>query len=102
MISAAVQYWPSFLRATVWIATSWWLPLIASIICLMLWFFLSRREKRFAGVSFKDAIILPSERHDGTQILRHQGVADSRIKVRCGKDVEGCVVKDHRGIWYRA
>jgi hypothetical protein len=26
----------------------------------------------------------------------------SRITVRCGKDVEGCVVKDHRGIWYRA
>ena len=76
MISAAVQYWPSFLRAIVWVATSWWFPLIASTICLVFWWFLSRREKKFAAVTFEDAIIFPSERHDGTQILRHNpGVA---------------------------
>jgi hypothetical protein len=26
----------------------------------------------------------------------------SRITVRCGNDVEGCIVKDDRGVWYRA
>lgn len=25
-----------------------------------------------------------------------------RIRVSCGSDIEGCVVPDHRGIWYRA
>jgi len=25
-----------------------------------------------------------------------------RIKISCAKDIEGCVVPDHQGIWYRA
>lgn len=72
MISSAVQYWPSFLQATVWVATSWWLPLIASTICLLLWWFLSGREKKrgFAAVTFEDAIIVPNP--DGTQRIIHK------------------------------
>ena len=109
MISAAIQYWPSFLRAIVWVATSWWLPLIASTICLLLWWFLSGREKKrsFAAVTFDDAIIVPSGRDDGTAVLRHRGAsaqapAGSRIRISCGKSVEKSVVSADGEIWYRA
>jgi hypothetical protein len=78
MVSAAVQYWPNILRGAAWVVTSWWFPLIASMICLASWRFLSK----------KPSVTTPP--------------SDSRIKIRCGKDVEGCIVPDHRGIWYRA
>src|SRR6266481_8936844 len=31
-----------------------------------------------------------------------QKARQPRIKVSCGRKVEGCVVPDHQGIWYRA
>jgi hypothetical protein len=106
MIGAAVQYWPSFLRGTLWIVTSWWFPLIASTICLALWYCLSRREKNFAAVTFDDAIILPSGLNDGSEVIRHSGIATqapgSRILASCGKAVEKSVVTAGAETWYRA
>src|SRR6266550_1538908 len=31
-----------------------------------------------------------------------QQARQPRIKVSCGREIEGCVVPDHQGIWYRA
>ena len=77
MISAAVQYWPSFLRGIVWVATSWWFALIASTVCLLLWWFLSRKEKSFAAVTFEDAIILPNP--DGSERIVHKPSIDQKV-----------------------
>ncbi len=97
MVSAAVQYWPSMLRGAVWVATSWWFPLIASTICLSLWWFLSKKTRTgsFAAVTFGDAIIVPSERDDGTMLLRHMGKPNtvhlSGIKLSHDKDSLDCM-----------
>jgi hypothetical protein len=42
------------------------------------------------------------QREFTAKVARLEGRLKSRITVRCGKDIEGCVSKDHSGIWYRA
>jgi hypothetical protein len=97
MVSGAVQYWPSVLREAAGVATSWWFPLIASVICLSLWWFLSKKTRTgsFAAVTFEDAIIVPTERHDGAELLRDMGKPTaanlSGIKISYDKDSLDCV-----------
>ena len=97
MISAAAQYWPSILRGAVWVVTSWWFPLIASTICLSLWWFLSRKQgSSFGAVTFEDAVIFSSEDHDGTELLRDIGKPTSAhfsgITVSHDKDSMDCML----------
>jgi hypothetical protein len=36
------------------------------------------------------------------RIAALQQARQPRIKVSCGREIDGCVVPDHQGIWYRA
>lgn len=45
MVSGAVQYWPDALRGSLWIATSWWFPLILSALFLVLWYVLTKKAQ---------------------------------------------------------
>jgi hypothetical protein len=49
MVSATVQHWPKVLRAFAWIIVSWWFPLVATVVCLIIWWRL--RMPRRMGVS---------------------------------------------------
>jgi hypothetical protein len=80
MISGAVQYWPAGMRGLVWVATSWWFPLIASMGCLLFWRFLSKTPPQ-------PSIVKPDS---------------SRIRISCGKSVEKSVVSADGEMWYRA
>jgi hypothetical protein len=112
MVSGAVQYWPNVLRESLWIATSWWFPLVLSALCLVLWCILTKKVPKYSAQFGHAPQPAPSVQatipsHDLSYLAdpaydHFWQPAESRIRVSCGKEVEGCVSKDHRGIWYRA
>src|SRR5262249_6642846 len=55
-------------------------PISAAVILAISWGIWRPSKSNFAAVTFDDAIILPSDRHDGTQVLRHNGAASQVIK----------------------
>ena len=76
MISGAVQYWPTILRGSVWVITSWWLPLIASMACLLSWRFLAKTSK---------------ESKNSSSIAKDQ--PDQKLQIACGPHIEGSVAQ---------
>jgi hypothetical protein len=46
IVSGAVQYWPGILRGSVWVITSWWLPLILSGLFLLIWRLVTKESPR--------------------------------------------------------
>jgi uncharacterized membrane protein len=98
--------WPVMVASfTGWSCTILW-P-VAVFLAIFLFHVVYLTPKRMIATAEEKAV-LEAERADTiekelkSKIAKLEERLKSRITVRCGKDIEGCVVKDHRGIWYRA
>jgi hypothetical protein len=65
-------------------------------ICLFLFHFIYLTPKRIIAET-ESKLRLSEDR-----IAALQQARQPRIKVSCGREIDGCVVPDHQGIWYRA
>ena len=106
---AALLQWRSFGPVMAALASIVW-TLIATVIvfvCLFLFHFVYLTPKRMID-AVEEKAGLEADRADRiekdlkSKITKLEDRLKSRITVRCGKDIEGCVSRDHRGIWYRA
>jgi hypothetical protein len=112
MVSGAVQYWPAALRGSLWVATSWWFPLILSALCLALWCILTKKAPQHSAqlshAAQPSSFVQPSGLTTDLSNLADPAYdhfwqpAASKIRISCGKSVEQSIVSADGETWYRA